>query len=210
MRIPSANPYTFVPQAGEIDPYASLRPELSEQQRIIAASKRLPNMFGKLATGAVVGLGTAGLAPALFGGGGIASTGGASAATTAGAPTVAGTGGFSLGKLLSSPLAGLGVNAFTSLMGARSANKAAQYQADRNAEGLAQQIALEQKRLADERAELAAYREEQKRQWEAEESYRVKEAADKEQERQYVLQRRARYDPMRERALRTVGSILGF
>lgn len=150
-------------------------------------------------------------APALFGGGAVASTGGAAAATTAGAPTAATVGtGLTLGKVLNNPLTALGVNAITSLMGMRSANKANQYQADRNAEGLAAQLALERERIENEKAEAAATRAEDTRRWNAEEAYRVKQAADAEAERQYLLQRRARYDPMRERALRTVGSILGF
>lgn len=210
MKIASANPYVFRPQTGDWDPWASARPELNRGIQSIADSKRLPNLAKKLALGTVGGIATAGIAPALFGGGGVAATtGGPAAATTAGAPSVA-SGGFSLGRILNSPLAGLGVNAFTSLLGMRSANKQNKYAADLNAQGLTQQLALERERLENERREIAATREEDKRRWEAEEAYRVKQAADQEQERQYVRQRRARYDPMRERALRTVGSILGF
>jgi hypothetical protein len=166
-------------------------------------SKNRWNTVGKIATAATA-IPFAAAAPALFGGA-AATTGGAAAATTAGAGKA-----LTLGSILNHPLTSLGVNTVGSVLSARSQNKANQYQADKNAEGLAQQIALERERIENEKAEIAATRAEDQRRWNAEEAYRAKQAADAEEERQYMLARRRAYDPMRERALRTVGSILGF
>ena len=169
----------------------------------------------RLATAAVGGLAGAAAMPALFGGG--------TAATVAGVPSVAGStvpaaaSGMTIGKILSNPLTSLGVNTITSLLGARSANKANKYAVDRNAEGLARQIAMEEQRIAADAEERRLQRIEDQRRWEAEEAYKAKVLAASEDDRllnRSILEKRqARidaYDPLRQRAMRSVGAILGF
>ena len=158
--------------------------------------------------------------PALFGGGaasGAASTAASTVPAVAGSTLPAAASGMTIGKILSNPLTTLGVNSLTSILGARSANKANRYQVDRNAEAVAKQIALEEQRLAAEAEERQAQRIEDQRRWEAEEAYKAKVLAASEDDRMYNRgiedRRQARisaYDPIRQRALRSVGSILGF
>lgn len=189
------------------------------------------NRMRNISLAAMGGIAGAGAVPALFGGGGVTSApawsmSGVSAPSFGAVPAVAGVGGSTLpaaasgmtmGKILSSPLAGLGVNSAMSLLGMRSANKANKYQVDRNSEAVAKQIALEEQRLASEASERQAQRIEDQRRWEAEEAYKAKMLAASEDERLYnrsILEKRqARvdaYDPIRQRALRSLGSILGF
>jgi hypothetical protein len=71
-KIPSANPYTFRPAAGEFDPYAGSRAELNRQQDEIAADKKKWNRVKLAATLAVGGIAGVAAAPAIagvFGGG---------------------------------------------------------------------------------------------------------------------------------------------
>lgn len=196
------------------------------------ASQRRWERGAKIASAAIIG-GAA--APALFGGGAAASAPsfglgaantGAWASGVGAAPAVAGVAGSTLpaaasgmtmGKILSSPALGLGVNSAMSIIGQRAANNATRYQTDRNAEAVAKQIALEEQRLASETSERQAQRVEDQRRWEAEEAYKAKVLAASEEERLYARamadKRQARvdaYDPIRQRALRSVGSILGF
>jgi len=188
--------------------------------------------YRKIATVGALAAGGAAALPALFAGGGAAAPSfGIGAAntgtwTTALPATVAGStlpaagaaAKFSIGRLLSNPLTSLAVNSATSLLGARAQNKANQYAVDRQAEGLAQQLAIEEKRIADEAAERAAQRIEDQRRWEAQEAHNAKVLAASEDERLFARRmleeregRRAAYESQyRQPALRSVRSILGF
>lgn len=222
MRIPSANPYTYQPAAGEYSPYG----DMSFQQQRIADSKKWTNRASRAALTGVGAIATAGIGPMLFGGG--AASG--AAGSVNGLPIIPHAGsvasnlapaaarqGFSIGRLLGSKGAELGAGLFTSIMGNRSASRA---QRDANAlteRTNAAQMALAERQFNTEQANFAADRADAIRRWEAEEAFRAKQFAAEEEERleQRRLrdEREARLAPRREmsrQALLRVGQILGW
>ena len=107
-----------------------------------------------------------------------AATGGAIAPAVA-----AGASKFSLSGLLG--LANLGVGTATSLYGANKADKTARYQADLQATSVAEQMALERERLAEEKSQFMTQQDELRRQWAAQQAFQAKQFAASEDERLY-------------------------
>lgn len=218
MRIASANPYTFVPQGGEYAPWGDMR----AQQAVIARDRRLPNLFKRLATTAVIGLGTAGVGSALSGGGGAVSAipgytpGWENAVGIPGLGGAANTAAASgIGGALSHPLTRMGAQGVFGFLQQRSQNKAND-RATQAQMGLAdRQLAMETQRLADERSDNLAARAEDQRRWEAEEAYR-KQILDRdnaylEEDRGYQREREDRrraFAPYQQMAMARLGRYL--
>lgn len=209
-RIPSANPYNL--QSWESSPWGDLS---GQNTHINNRNKGLASWAPRLALTGIGGLATAGLGPLLMGGVGAASAGGAIAPAAAGK--------FTLGSLLGSKGMELGVGVGTSLLAQRSQNKANRYTTDRNAELTREQMRLENERLVRAEAAEAADRADAERRWQAEQAFQKSTFDATEEERAYNRsisdrqlrlddereQRRAPYRAASERAMRTLGSILG-
>lgn len=165
MRIPSANPYTFVPQAGEDDPYAPARTGLTRQQLEIAKRNKRLDRVRNVALSAIGGIATAGLAPAIMG----AIGGGSVSAAPVIGGTTPGVSSAMAGGLPWMRLAELGVGLGTSFYGQHKQNQALdkelayrssadqkaltlaeQQEAQRQKEWQAQQAMLEQQFQADQ------------------------------------------------------------
>lgn len=195
-RIPSANPYTFQPAPGEYSPY----PDMTDQQALIARHRRLPNLFGRMATTGVLGGFGAALAPLAFSGGAaqVAPQFGAYAAAP---PTTTGA-GMTFGNLLR--LGELGAGLTTSVLGNRSQGRALDRDAAQRAQEFAQQQAL-----------LQRQQDEGRRQWEAEQAQRAQEFALAMEDRTRRIrledereQRRAPYRAMAEQARLRMADLL--
>lgn len=173
----------------------------------------------KFAWGAVAAPFVAAAAPAIagaFGAGGAASL---PAAATEGigfsAAPVTG-GGMTLGSIFGSRGFEAAVNAGTSLFGARAQNKANRYATDANSALMARQIAMEEARIKAQQDADAADRLDAQRRWDAEQAFQAKQFAATEEERAYNRKllddreaRRAVYRPYSERAMRSLGALLG-
>lgn len=232
MRIPSANPYTFRPSAGQADPWSAARPELIRNQRVIEDRNRLPDFFRRAATTGVLGLGTAGLGSMLAGGGAAASAapsgggfwGGVSMPTFGGAVSSAAGGGAAippavmsavgrggLGAILNSPALGLGVNALTSFFGNRSANRQAQAALQAQLQANAQATALQERSLAEQSRQFDLSQADARAALEAQNAMRRRELDAAEEERAFnrrlVEEREARLAPHRQNALRWAATL---
>lgn len=154
----------------------------------------------------------------------VAAVGGGSAAGSATLPAVAtegigfssAGGGMTLGSLLGSRGFEAAMNAGTSLFGMRAQNRANRYAADANSRLMAEQIAMERERLRVQQEADAADRADAERRWAAEQAFAAKQFDAGEEERAYNRSlveareaRRAAFRPYSERAMRTLGSILG-
>lgn len=189
-------------------------PQMIDADRTaLARSQGRWKVADKLAFGAAA-IPFAAAAPVLFGGGASMP---AAATEGVGFSSAGGSGmGFSLGKLLGSRGVEAIGNGVTSILGMRSQNNANRYATDVNARLTAQQIQMEQDRIARQEAADAADRADAQKRWEAEQAMKAKELAASEEERAYNRQlldareaRRALYDPYRQNAMRSLGAILG-
>ncbi len=217
---------TGVLQQGSIDDYLTgLRQQWQTDVRRKQSAAHRGKVWKTAAAGAAL-FGGAVAGPALFGGGTAAGATSLPAAATAGmAPaSVAATsgGGMTLGGLLGSRGFEAGANAFTSLFGLRSQNKANRYATDVNARLMSEQVRLEQDRIRRQEEADAADRVDAERRWQAEQAFAAQQHAASEEERAYRRSlserdvrlddereaRRAVYRPYSERAMRTLGSIL--
>jgi hypothetical protein len=177
----------------------------------------------------VAGIAAAPALGALLGGGGAAASG---SATVNGLPLVphaasvaSGTagGGMTLGSLLGSRGFEVGANALTSLFGMRSQNRANRYATDANARLTSEQLAFERERIRRQEEADALDRADAERRWQAEQERYAREHAASEEERAYRRTisdrqlrlddereaRRAVFRPYSERAMRSLGAILG-
>jgi hypothetical protein len=167
----------------------------------------------------VAGIAAAPALGALLGGGGTAASVNGLPLVPHAAPVVAGGtsgGGMTLGSLLGSRGFETGVNALTGFLGNRSQNKANRYAIDANARLTADQIRFEQERIRRQEEADALDRADAERRWNAEQALRAQQHAASEEERAYNRRlmdareaRRAVFRPYSERAMRTLGSILG-
>lgn len=180
-KVPSANPYTFKPKAGEYDPYAASRGSLNRQMAATEADARKMRRIKTAATMAVGGV---------FGAGALAAAGAGGASLPAGAtygpagftaaPTGAAGAGMTLGKLWD--IGNLGVQGLSSFFGQRSQNR-----------GLDKQIALQQQDITARLAADAEARAEQKRQFEAAQANEARRFASEDEDRKF-LRSRQEYD----------------
>lgn len=171
---------------------------------------------------------TGGLAASALGGGAAAGASGYSSpgifggmfsasAPSVAAPVVTGAGGSTLGSILNSDALGLGVGAVTNWLGNRSQNKSNKYVADLNAKNTSETLALERQRLEQEAQNANLDRADAMKMQEAINELKRRELDAAEEERAYtrslVEARELRAAPRREmsaRAMRSLGSILGF
>lgn len=114
-----------------------------------------------------------------------AAAGSAAPATAAGASGAvpAASSKFGLGALLN--IAGLGVGAITNLFGTKKANETARYTADMNAKSVAEQMALERDRLAQEKEQFLQQQDDAKRAWDAQQAQYAQQYATSEDDRLY-------------------------
>ena len=125
------------------------------------------------------------------------------------------TGVSGLSKVLANPLFGLATGGLFGWLQQRSANKANERAMRQQMDMSNRQLALEQERLANERADMLAAREEDAKRWQADEAYRQSVLArDNEQagyDRTISEQRQNRlrtFDPYRQMALQRLGRYL--
>lgn len=213
-RIPSANPYTFAPSAGEYSPYGDMR----FQQQRIADSKRAPDFWKKAATAAVIGIGTAGVGSAFLGGG--AAAGGAAsaaaptlpAAATAGvvAPSVASGAGMSIPWW---SVASKGVDTLSGIYANRQNSKANREAMSVQERYNAEAMAFEREQMAEARRQFDAQQAAAKAALDASNKFEADKWAASEEERLYDRrlrdERETRRAPYREASAAALGRIPG-
>lgn len=125
-------------------------------------------------------------------------------------------GGMTLGRILGSRGFDTVANGVTSWLGNRAQNKANRYATDANTALMSRQIAMEQERIKAQQDADAADRVDATRRFDAEEAFKAKQFAASEEERAYTRKllddreaRRAVFRPYSERAMRSLGAILG-
>lgn len=206
-RAPGFNFGRFTPAyPGERDPWASNRPELERQGRLLEPSA-LARWAPRVATaGTAAFLGAAAL-PAVFGGGGAAaasaaptgggfwggvtapSFGAGGAASAGGAGVGAGSviapaaGRFTMGNLLR--MGEIGIPAITGIFANRSQNRALDRQTAVEQANLAAQMQFVRDQEAQRRAEAERMFIEDQRRWEAEERNRARDVAAADEERAF-------------------------
>lgn len=216
-RIASANPYNIRP--GEISPWRDLS---SQADHIDNRNRGLAAWAPRIATAAVGGYLGAAAAPFLLGGG-AGAAGAASAGQAAGGAAGAAGAGGGMAGFLGHPLTQLAGTGLFGWLQQRSGNRANDQAMQQQLAFADRQMQLEQARLAQEREDMLAMREEERRRWEADEAYRQAMLAQSNEQNAYtrnqqefersILEeregRRRQFDPYRQMALARLGQFFG-